>query len=247
MNENGEIFRCDDRGLFMAGTEPGFTIGSASKKSNPADYSLTFAEIRKLEKRFMSGAVSIPEARVLFLNQVHGDGVLAVDSYPPDNSDYAGDADAAVTTLPGLCLVIRTADCVPVFLVDPVRRALGAVHSGWKGTRLEISVRALETMERRYGSSPSDIRAYLLPSIGPESYRVNRDVFDLFTAGRIESGGGLYLDLWANIESSLVRAGVPAERIYNSRTCTLRRNDEFFSHRGGDRGRNLNFGIINFR
>jgi polyphenol oxidase len=233
-----------DNGVFAVTAPQGFSVGVAHKPSNSVDYSLPFEDSRQDEKRLLASLTGVPERRIVFLNQVHGDAIVDIAPAPRDDARHAGDADALVTALPGVCLVIRTADCVPVFLADPVRRVLGAAHSGWKGTRLEIARKTLEFMARRYGSLPADIHASLLPSIGPGSYRVNRDVFDLFDRGRIVSGEGLYLDLWAHIESSLRDAGVPAENIRNPRICTMRHNDRFFSHRCGDSGRNLNFGFM---
>lgn len=238
------LYSIDDSGVFRAAVPPGFTVGVAHRPSNSVDYSLPFNDSRRGEKRLLGSFTPVREDRIVFLNQVHGDDIIDIVSAPPANSVHAGDADAAVTSLKGLCLVIRTADCVPVFLMDPVRGVLGAVHSGWKGTRLEIARKTLEFMARRYGSSPADVSALLLPSIGPQSYRVNRDVFDLFDRGRIETEDGLYLDLWEHIESSLRGAGVPAGNILNPRICTMQRNDRFFSHRCGDASRNLNFGFM---
>ncbi|MBN1531424.1 MAG: laccase domain-containing protein, partial [Spirochaetes bacterium] len=179
-------FSTDKGGVFRAPTPAGFSVGVAHRPSNGVDYTLPFGDSRREEKRLLGSITSLPGNRIVFLNQVHGDGIIDIAS-PPDDAPWAGDADALVTAIPGICLVIRTADCVPVFLMDPVRRVLGAVHSGWKGTRLEIARKAMEFMARRYGTSSRDVWACLLPSIGPASYRVNRDVFDLFDRGHVES------------------------------------------------------------
>ena len=68
---------------------------------------------------------------------------------------------------PGVAIGVRTADCVPVLLYDPVKRAVAAVHAGWKGTVLHISEGVIEAMKQEYGTDPSDLRAVIGPSIGP--------------------------------------------------------------------------------
>ncbi len=85
------------------------------------------------------------------------------------------------------------------------------------------------------------MRAYILPSIGPESYEVNQDVARFFPRQTIKRGDSLYVDLWSGIESSLEAAGIPSENIFNSEICKRKNTEEFFSHRFGDTGRNLNF------
>jgi len=225
------------------GADP--VIAFAGKSANPVDYRLNHLRIRQNEKKFLCSVTSLEKKNIIFINQVHGDRIKVFDAIPEKDLPTAGEADAMITNQPGLCLVIRTADCVPVFLFDNSKQILGAIHSGWKGTLLEITRKTLRMMVFVFGTDPADIKAYILPSIGPESYQVNRDVFDLFNRGRHESAGNLYLDLWENIGLSLVDEGVRAKNIFNSGICTHRHNNEFYSHRCGDQGRNLNFGFMN--
>jgi polyphenol oxidase len=238
----------NDDGVFrVTGDLPGLVIGVAGRRANPAAYGVNPAAARSEEKRFLSRVTGLTGEHILALDQLHGDTILAVEAPPADDILIYGEADGLVTALPGVCLVIRTADCVPVFVFDRKRRVLGAVHSGWRGTRLGIAGKLVREMKRLHGSSPVDLGAYILPSIGPDSYTVGRDVADLFPGDIIEKVGALYLDLWRSIERSLAGEGVDAGRIFNARTCTLTRRDEFFSHRGGDAGRNLNFAFMSGR
>jgi copper oxidase (laccase) domain-containing protein len=102
--------------------------------------------------------------------QVHGNRVAVLREAV---SQEAPDTDGLVTNLPGLCLGIYVADCCAVYLVDPVKRAIGLLHSGKKGTDLAIATRAVETMAREYGSRPADLVAQLSPCIRPPHYEVD--------------------------------------------------------------------------
>lgn len=219
----------------------GYSIGIAARAVNSIDYSRSKNEIRSEEKSLVSRISGVDRSAVFFLDQEHADSIIAVNK--PDLADTycAGIADALVTATPGLCLVIRTADCVPVMLIDPIRKVIAAIHSGWKSSALGISAKVVKQLTTEYSSDPANIIAYILPSIGPESYQVQWDVAQNFADCYTESGSGYYLNLWQSVESSLRTAGVMEENIFNCHTCTLKNNREFFSHRAGDAGRNLNF------
>jgi hypothetical protein len=221
----------------------GIRVGVVPRAANRIDYKDAPAEIRFKEKLLLKEFTGLDEKRIVMLNQVHGDGIIVLDTYPEENLPWAADADGMITTLSNLCLVIRTADCVPVFVVDENRRVQGAAHSGWKGCRADISGKLVGMMKEKFRCNPKDISAYILPSIGPESYRVNEDVARFFPDDSARRGDGIYLNLWKNVESSLVREGVSAARIYTAARCTLR-DEHYFSHRRGDAGRNLNFAVL---
>ncbi|HNW28249.1 MAG TPA: peptidoglycan editing factor PgeF [Spirochaetota bacterium] len=222
----------------------GLAIGVIGKTANPVDYSADSAAIRAAEKELLGKATGLEARNIVALNQLHGDSIIMIHDKPEEDSLIFGEADGLMTAVGGICLVIRTADCVPVFAYDRKRRVLGAVHSGWRGTRLAIAGKMARLMKERYGSSPEDVHAWILPSIGPGSYTVGRDVADLFPRDITEQNGLIYLDLWQNIERSLVDEGIPRDNIFNAGMCTLKMKDEFFSYRAGDGGRNLNFGFL---
>jgi YfiH family protein len=200
--------------------------------------------VRRDEKALIHTLTGIEPRHTVMLNQVHGDAIVALDGYPGEDLPWIGEADGLVTTLPGLCLVIRTADCVPVFAFDAARRVLGAVHSGWRGCRLGIAQKLIELMTRRYGSKPEDIRVAVLPAIGPHSYTVGEEVAAHFPGAASRRDGQIYLDLVKTIADPLVAMGVPRSGISTPTRCTMKDNGALFSHRMGDKGRNLNFGYI---
>ena len=99
-------------------------------------------------------------------------------------------------------------------------------------------------MRHIFSSDYRDILIFILPSIGPESYIVNKDVGSFFKRDTYIRNNKIYLDLWGDIESSLIEEEIPENNIFNTKTCTLLNRNEFFSNRNRDFGRNLNFGYI---
>ncbi len=218
--------------------------GVIARAGNNTDYSADFASVRSQEKASVSRVTGIPAENILFLNQVHGDSISLVEEYPSGDEPWHADADAIITSLPGLCAVIRTADCVPLVLFDREKKIMAAVHSGWKGSSLGIAGKALAAMIRRYGCKPGDVLAAIFPSIGPQSYEVKDDVARFFPCDLRVDSGKIFLDLWKNVADSLEAAGIPPVNIFNPRICTLINRGEFYTYRGGDSGRNLNFSFI---
>ncbi len=158
--------------------------------------------------------------------------------------DYQ-DVDGMVTDVPGLVLVTFYADCVPLYFVDPVHRAIGLAHSGWRGTAGRMGERMVEAMGRQFGSRPEDIRATIGPSICRDCYEVSEDVAAQFTemlGGDVavpgEKAGKYQLDLWLANELILRQAGILPEHLEVTDICTCHNSGYLFSHRasGGRRG-----------
>jgi YfiH family protein len=112
----------------------------------------------------------------VIMRQLHSDRIHRLGAAPPQKLE----GDALMTDVPGLLLVIRTADCLPVFLVDPKRRAAAAVHCGWRGTEKRILEKAVRAMRGAYGSEPGDMLAALGPCIGASCYEVGPEVREGF-------------------------------------------------------------------
>ncbi|MBQ7600818.1 MAG: peptidoglycan editing factor PgeF [Lachnospiraceae bacterium] len=188
-----------------------------------------------------------PEALVLS-RQPHGD--LCEEVFLEEagrrivNDGLPRQRDAVMTDRPGLVLVTSHADCVPVYLLDPVHRAIAMVHAGWKGTSLRIAQKSLRAMARRYGTRSADVIAAVGPSIGPDAFEVQADVRAIFEDRVPEmdivrtEDGRTTVDLWACNELQLREAGVRKANIHVARLCTAKHTDLFFSHRAekGDTG-----------
>jgi hypothetical protein len=179
--------------------------------------------------------------RLLLLRQVHG---VAVEEAPWSGRPVA---DAAVAPGPGFLLGIETADCLPVLLVDPHRRAVAAVHAGWRGTALGVTRAAVAALSK--GGSPArDLLAALGPAIGPCCYEVGEDVKAAFgPAGaaffKPARGGRDHLDVRAANRWQLIESGLDASRIGGVDECTYCRSDLYHSYRrdGPGSGRMISF------
>ena len=163
------------------------------------------------------------------VDQVHGDQVM----YVSEPGEMLEQADALVTTVPGLGVGVYTADCTPVLLAAP--GVVAAVHSGWRGTAANIAARAVEAMVRA-GTTPDQIRAAIGPAIGACCYEVGPEVADVFVDQgfvRFVLGGARkpHLDLKGIIESQLTAAGVTPQNIWTTDYCTYCDEGLFYSYR----------------
>ncbi len=188
--------------------------------------------------------------QVATAHQVHSNRVAVVTAQ--DGGRLVPATDALVTDTPGLALLMRFADCQPIILYDPARRALGLVHAGWRGLAQGIARRAVETMQEAFGTSPADLLAGLGPAIGPCCYTVGDDVASALGYALPDwrkvmtpepSGTGWRLDLPAANAQQLAAAGVPARRMEQAGLCTACHNDEFFSHRA-ENGQTGRFAVL---
>ena len=193
-------------------------------------------------RRFCA-AVGVDKDRLVCSRQVHLDHVLRVDRADAGKGidrerDY--EADSLITNEPGLGLVIFSADCIPVLLLDPVRRCAAAVHAGWRGTALGIAARAALRMREDYGCRPEHIRAAIGPGISPCCFLTRDDVPGALRDGlgsqaetciRPAEDGRWHVDLKGANALWLRRAGLSPEHIALCPDCTACRTDRFWSHR----------------
>lgn len=154
------------------------------------------------------------------LKQIHSD--RAVDA--SGQKGCIGEGDALFSNEPGSLLAIRTADCVPILIVDPVREAFAAVHAGWRGTAAEIAVKTVREMVRRFGSRTIDLRAAIGPSIGKCCYEVGPEVAEQFGLT-----GRTHLDLGGINSRQLSEIGVISIDIAD--LCTACNPENFHSYR----------------
>ena len=172
------------------------------------------------------------------------------------------DVDGMITNVPGICLVTSYADCVPLYFVDPVKKAIGLSHSGWRGTVGKIGKNTVQLMQENFGSKPEDLLAAVGPSVCMDCYEVSEDVADAFkeefgaeisqddsTSGYswngksilMNKGNGKYqLDLWGANRLVLLDAGILPEHLAVTNVCTKCNPDLLYSHRVmGDKRGNL--------
>jgi YfiH family protein len=180
---------------------------------------------------------------------IHSHDVHIYDQPRPANQQYPPKADIILTNNPAVSLFMRYADCVPILLVDPVKRAIGLAHAGWQGTVQQVGRVAVEAMQAHYGSRPAEILAAIGPSIGPERYEVGPEVVTQVQSAYLEDAESLlprfgnftHFDLWAANEFTLKKAGV--EQIEVAGICTAANPEDWFSHRAQN-GKTGRFGVL---
>ena len=163
------------------------------------------------------------------------------------------DVDGMITNVPGVVLCTFYADCVPLYFVDPVHKAIGLSHSGWRGTVGKIGKVTIEKMAEQFGSDPEEIFTAIGPSICQDCYEVGKDVAEpfekLFSQERYQDvsmkniltekvNGKYQLDLWRANEAILLGAGILKEHLSMTDICTCCNPSYLFSHRAsnGKRG-----------
>jgi len=156
------------------------------------------------------------------LKQIHSATWVAAGG----RAGVLGEGDALLENTPGSVVAVKTADCVPILLVDERSRAVAAVHAGWRGTAARIAAKAVEAMGSRFGTRPADLHAAVGPGIGKCCYEVGPEVTAQFGG----QGRGR-LDLAAENRKQLEEVGVTPEHIYASNLCTMCRPEEFHSFR----------------
>jgi YfiH family protein len=209
-----------------------------------------------LNRSCFQSALGATDFSLIALKQIHSDAIYPVNAVPAE--PFHG--DAAVTNVSNLLLSIQTADCVPLLLVDPKKRAVAAIHAGWRGTLARIALKTVGRMIQEYGSNPSDLIAAMGPSIGPCCYEVGVELVTRFTAqfadaaeyfdeprtgdepnpiqwlnmkppGHQPPPKNVHLDLRKANHSQLVSAGVRPAKIHQSDLCTGCNTNMLFSYR----------------
>lgn len=192
-------------------------------------------------------ALNLDASATVSAYQAQADRVAVVGK--AERGTIVRDVDALLTNEPGLPLLLRYADCVPIILFDPVHRAVGLIHAGWRGTVVKIATKATQTMCETFGSRPEELIACIAPSIGPCCYRIGEEViartraaFDRADELLVsQADGSFHLDLWrANIRQ-LRDLGV--ERIEAAQICTAHHTDDFYSWRA-ENSKTGRFGAI---
>ena len=145
--------------------------------------------------------------------------------------DAIADTDALVTDRMNLPLAVFTADCLSVFLYDPLTPAIGLVHAGWRGTKENITSKAMQLMQKQFNSKLSGLYVGFGPCIRDCCYEVGKEFKDFFSWGLIERNKRYYLDLIGINKKQVLDLGISQNNIFDSGICTSCCNSEFFSYR----------------
>ncbi len=174
--------------------------------------------------------------------QVHG-AVTRMHTELPAGESVVGEGDGHLTRRPGVLLTVTLADCVPVFIADPVQRAIALLHAGWRGTAAGVLGQGLAAMGRAFGSVPGDLFVHLGPAICGRCYEVGPEVFEAL--GEAVPPRPAPIDLRGVIRQRALVAGVDPGHLTANTECTLCGDGRYYSHRRGDTGRHRGFiGIL---
>jgi len=197
--------------------------------------------------KIVEASFMVPE--FFLMSQVHGDRVLLLKEKEATGAEESPQADAVITAERGIAIGIKTADCVPILLCDPVRKVIGAAHAGWRSTAAGIAPKTASAFVSHFSSKISDLIAVIGPCIGPCCYEVDRVVYEAMSkpdrdAGfKTKSADKWMLDPAEVNRSQLIAAGLDPSHVFSADICTACRSDLFFSHRkeGSATGRQFNF------
>lgn len=201
--------------------------------------------------RRIAAAMDLDYEKFVFSDQTHTTNIRKVTAEDAGKGivkqrDYH-DVDGLVTNVPGLVLTTFYADCVPLYFVDPVHKAIGLSHSGWRATVQRMGRATVEAMELHYGSKPKDLICAIGPSICQDCYEVSEDVAEQFQKEFpnhkeeilvAKKNGKYQLNLWKANELVLLEAGILKEHLQVTGICTCCNSNLLFSHRAshGKRG-----------
>lgn len=208
-------------------------------------------------KALLGAALGLDPERIFLANQVHGDKVLVLDEDPRDSpSRYRYlDYDAMITKQRGIAIGVLTADCLPIMLYDPTEEVIGILHSGWRGTCLNIVRNITSKLRETYNVDPNNLIVGLGPCINSCCYDV-----DIKVVRSIKNSTNRWKDFLKPLKTNrysfdlvglnihqLVEAGVSQKNIVRVDACTACNSKIFFSHRAsrGKTGRQLNFVYLN--
>lgn len=175
---------------------------------------------------------------VLHSRQIHGTHAGSWDDPVPPGLCLVEGLDAHVTSRPGLLLAVSVADCVPIFMVAETPRTVAVVHSGWRGVAGGAMEAAMELLSRR-GAAPADVWVHTGPSICGACYEVGPEVHAAVHPDRPAPSKPTPIDLREALAQRAGRLGITMEHYSQSTHCTLCGPRTFFSHRGGDPGRQM--------
>lgn len=206
------------------------------------------SDIDVVKNRLMlASALGIQPENFVFQTQVHGINATIVDQSNAGAGFYTKDTaipnnDILITSTPGLCLIARSADCVPVLMYCRSKRVVAAIHSGREGCRLGAATEAARILHERFGCAYSEILVGVGPHICSRCYTVDKKCATLYSQRKLyapdivtlDADAQYHIDLKKTIVSDLMHIGIPLSNIEHSCLCTMHDNNLFFSARAGD-------------
>lgn len=199
-----------------------------------------------LNRRDFLGPLNIDYESLVCANQVHGSCIAYISEADRGRGAVSGDTaladtDGLITNVKNLPLAIFTADCLAIFLYDPVQHGIGLIHAGWRGSKAGIASKAVELIQEKFNSKPENLLVGFGPFLRKCCYRVGEEFKDYFTGGLLKANNHYYLDLAAVAKEQLLKKKVKETNISDFSDCTFCNNDKYFSYRkeGNNAGRSM--------
>lgn len=242
----------NNHGILVAftGRLGGVSTGSCSSLNLGFNKSDDDDQVRE-NRAVLARTLGFDIGKLTFGEQVHGDNIAVVDDVLAGSGSLSADraikkTDALITSSNDLPIAVITADCVPIVIVDPVKRVVATVHAGWRGTIKEIAVKTVRRMESDFSISRNDLLVFIGPSIRACSYEVSDDLHLSFKKSFPDIiGDEKRLDLPIINIYQLIGAGLRSDNIYDSSICTYCESDHFFSFRkDNDTGRQGSIALL---
>lgn len=224
---------------FGGGSKPPFHSLNVALHTGDCDESVI------INRQLFCQGIGIHSEHIVTAQQLHTDHIAVVTQEAKGRGagsyeDAIPNTDALITNVPGIPLMLFFADCVPVLIVDPVQRAIGAVHAGWRGTLEKIAQKTILSMQSNFGTKPEDCLVGIAPSIGPCCYVVDEIVINKLKKQfnnweelikEANEKGKWYFDLWKANVHQLEEIGVKGSNVVTSGVCTACNHELFFSYR----------------
>ncbi len=189
----------------------------------------------------VSNSLEFELSSLVSCRQVHGSTIALIDKGYQNTDSYLpnktiAETDALITDIPGVILMTRHADCVPILFYNSKTHTVAVVHAGWKGTLAHIGPKTVEVLEREYKCQRKDVQAALGPSIGPCCYHIGNTMAVQASKKLVRgntfikegSNQEMSFDLWQANKEQLLTAGIPEENIYSAEVCTSCKLTTFF-------------------
>ena len=218
--------------------------GKSTANYSSLNLGLNSGDIRKnviTNRNSLCKAIGISTEQLIFPKQTHSSTIKVItddffSACKKDQEQFLHETDALITNLRGVCIAVKTADCVPVILFDPRRKVVAVIHAGWRGTAQGIVSKAIKKLVEEFGSDPADLIGGIGPSISPGVYEVGADVHNQFDPEFLYDTNPAIpdkrlLNLWKANHHQLIGGGVSSKKIEIAELCTWSDCDRFFSAR----------------
>ena len=220
---------------YVSGTEGGVSDNGTLNLSYKTGDDLKNVETNR---NLVASSLGISSVKLILPEQTHSTNVKLVTN--STSTEELTNTDAVITNVPCICISVLSADCVPILLYDPVKRAVGAVHAGWRGTVSKLLEKTIQQMKASFNTQSSDLIIGIGPSISPHIYEVGEEVIAAATRAFPDSDGIIipsdkpgkaFFNLWEANKRQALNSGVLTEHIEIAELCTYTNSDKFFSAR----------------